>query len=182
MINAIPAPVELAREQTYTTVDGRVLALNGLTEEQYAFFARCLEAYRTGEQWETFVRMARTENPVIRAAGGRITQAVWDHPLFQVVHDLEDRLGIQQGEMSPGPDDDLDRDPLADEWIPAVRAAEEKGVSLPGLHGAIKRGDVIAKRADRQNHLLVSVNSLARWSPDPVRQAARLGAAASPAS
>ncbi|MGH2356328.1 MAG: hypothetical protein ACRDJN_32385 [Chloroflexota bacterium] len=161
--------------QTYTTLEGRVLDLTGLTDEEQTFFARCYAMYRNGAAWETFSKRARgVQNPLVRAAGGRITEAVWDHPLFQALHDLEDRLGIHQGELAADPGDDLVRDPIADEWIPAVAAARQKGVTLPGLHGAIKRGDVVARPAESgRPHLLVSANSLARWTPDPVRQAAR---------
>jgi hypothetical protein len=163
--------------QTYTTLDGRVLDLGDLPQDERAFFERCYGAYRAREDWEAFTRIARTENPVIRAAGGRITQAVWDHPLFQAVHDLEDRLGIEQGEFLPSPGDDLASDPLVDRWVPAPAAAAQKGVSLPGLHGAIKRGRLIAWRdhggTDGTDRVLVSANSLARWTPDRMRQAAR---------
>jgi hypothetical protein len=95
------------------------------------------------------------------------------------VHDLEDRLGIQQGEFLPGADDDLARDPLEDHWIPAPTAAAQKGVSLPGLHGAIKRGRVVARHEyGGTDRVLVSANSLAQWTPDRVRQAARSRTAA----
>jgi hypothetical protein len=180
MINDMPSRDAVDTSQvihTFTTLDGQVLDLSQLAAAEHAFFAQRLAAYSAGEEWETFARMARTLNPVILAAGGRITQSVWDHPLFQAVHDLEDRLGILQGEILPSPGDDVDRDPLKDTWIPAVTAAAQKGVSLPGLHGAIKRGEVLARReATGNNHVLVSANSLARWAPDRVRQGARAGA------
>lgn len=160
--------------QTYTTLDGRVLDLTDLTEEERDFFGRCLADYRAGVAWERFARLVEgPENPLIRAAG-RVTQAVWNHPLYQAVRDLEDRLGIQQGHLAPGPDDDPFLDPLEDEWIPAAQAAASKGVTMPGLHKAINRGDVIARPAKPGGSwLLVSVRSLRRWQPNPVRQAAR---------
>ncbi|MBI3971162.1 MAG: hypothetical protein HY332_07710 [Chloroflexi bacterium] len=160
---------------TFVTLEGRVLDLTRLSDEERTFFGRCYLAYRNGTPWESFVKLSRgPQNPVIQAAGGRITQAVWEHPLFQALHDLEDRLGIQQGELAADPGDDLARDPVADTWIPAVEAARAKGVTLPGLHGAIKRGVVVAKPAESgRPRLLVSANSLARWTPNPVRQAAR---------
>lgn len=110
---------------TYTTLDGQVLDLAALPDEERNFLARCYAAYRAGASWEEFSVLARgTRNPVVRAAGGRITQEVWDHPLFQAVHDLEDRLGILQGEFAPDPGDDVSRDPFAVERTPAAVPAQ----------------------------------------------------------
>jgi hypothetical protein len=52
-------------------------------------------------------------NPLVRATEGWVTDAVWRHPLFRALRDLEDRLGIRQGELGPDPDDDIGREPLA---------------------------------------------------------------------
>jgi hypothetical protein len=114
---------DAAHATTYTTLDGRVLDLTGLPDEERIFLARCYAAYRAGVSWEEFIALARgAGNPLVRAAGGRITQGVWDHPLFQAVHDLEDRLGILQGEFTPDPGDDVSRGPFTDKRIPAVAA------------------------------------------------------------
>lgn len=119
------------------------------------------------------VLVAGSENPVVRAAGGRVTPAVWDHPLFQAVRDLEDRYGIAHGELAPTPGYDLERDPIADAWVPSVEAAQRKGVTLAGLHHAAKRGAVIARPAKPGGtRLVVSVNSLERWQPGAAHQAA----------
>lgn len=161
--------------QTYTTLDGRVLDLSSLSEVERAYFARCLTAYRAGVPWAELCRLIETpENPLLVATDGWITRAVWDHPLFRAVRDLSDRLGLQQGKIGPEPGDDPRRDPLADEWIPAAEAARRKGVTLPGLHKAIKRGRVLATLAPVGGvRWFVSANSLDQWRPNPVRQAAR---------
>ena len=107
--------------QTYTTLDGRVLDLTRLTNDERAFLDRCVSAYREPVSWEALAHLVEgPENPLLRATGGRITQAVWDHSLFQAVRDLEDRLGIQQSQLQADPGDDPSRDPLGDEWIPAT--------------------------------------------------------------
>jgi hypothetical protein len=161
--------------QTYTTLDGDVLDLSGLGEDEQSFFARCYVSYRNGQPWESFMKLVRgTANPTIRASGGVLTRTTWNHPLFRAVRDLEDRLGIAQGHIAAAPGDDVVGDPVADEWIPSVAAARLKGVSLPGLHGAVRRGDVVARRAEHgRPRMLVSANSLERWQPNVVRQAAR---------
>ncbi len=156
---------------TYLTLDGRVLDLSGLSDEERRFFGECLERRRAGLAWSEFSLFAQgSRNPLVVRAG-RVTPEVWAHPLFQAVRDLEDRLGIEQGFLRPGPDDDPSTDPLADEWVPSARAAEAKGVTLPGLHKAVKRGDLVG-RVER-GRLEVSRRSLERWTPDRVRQAAR---------
>jgi hypothetical protein len=164
-----------AEAASYLTLEGQVVDLGGLNQEERAFFVRCYAACRRASMdWSDFANLvAGNENPLVRAAGGRITRAVWDHPLFQAVRDLEDRYGIAQGRLASEPEYDLDRDPIEDSWIPSVEAAERKGVSLAGLHLAIKRGAVIAHAAKPGGtRLVVSVNSLERWKPSAAYQAA----------
>jgi hypothetical protein len=165
----------MLRMLTYRTLDSRVLDLGRLTAEETAFLDRCIAAYRDGVTWEALSRLVEgTDNPLLRETGGRVTPAIWEHPLYQAVRDLEDRVGIRQGQLGLARGDDPARDPFADEWIPTTEAAARKGVTLPGLHKAIKRGDVIARStAPGRIRLIVSVNSLDSWSPNPVRQAAR---------
>jgi hypothetical protein len=160
---------------TYLTLDTDVLDLSQLSDAERAFFDRCCAAYRAGTAYETFRALVDgPDNPLMRPNRGRITAAVWQHPLYRAVRDLEDRLGIAQGEVGPAPGDDLERDPLADEWLPAVEAAAQKGVTLAGLHKAIERGDVVAAPLRPGGvRLKVSRNSLDHWTPNRVRQAAR---------
>jgi hypothetical protein len=124
--------------------------------------------------WAAFVDLvAGPQNPVVRAAGGRVTRAVWDHPLYRAVRDLEDRYGIAHGELAPTPGYNLDRDPIADTWVPSVEAARRKGVTLAGLHHAARRGAVIVRAARPGGaRLVVSVNNLERWYPGAAHQAA----------
>lgn len=158
----------------YVTMEGKVLDLTRLTTEERTHLEKCLQAYRAGAAWAAFMSLVRTpENPLLRATGGRITDAVWEHPLFQALRDMEDRLGIKQGHLQAPPGADPDREPLADEWVPAVEAAERKGVTLPGLHKAIARGDVIARPIKPGGtRLEVNVASLDAWQVNRVRQAA----------
>ena len=160
--------------QTYTTRYHRILDLCEMTEEQRVFFDRCYAAYLGGVPWLDLLRLIDgTENPLLRQTNGLITRDAWEHPLFQAIQDLADRTGVRQERLAAGDGDDVGRDPLEDTWIPIVDAAREKGVTVPGLHRAITRGDVIARpRKSNGSHLVVSSNSLARWQPDRARQAA----------
>lgn len=160
--------------ETYNTLTGRVLDLMNLDHEKEAYFRRCYEAYRVNMRWGEFGNLvAGEENPLVRAAGGWVTRVVYDHPLFQAVRDLEDRLGLRQGELAPEPGLDTEREPLVDQWVPVSEAATSKAVTISAVHQAIDRGDLIARPAKPGGAwLVVSVNSLARWTPNPVRQAA----------
>ena len=160
---------------TYVTLDSEVLDLRSLSEEERRHLEICVAAYRAGMDWAAFHDLTSGRgNPQIRNAGGPITRQVWDHPLYRATRDLEDRLGIRQGEVGPRPGDDIDRDPLADEWIPVAEAATRKGVTVPGMRQAIRRGSVLARPAQSgTSRVLVSGNSLAHWNPDATRQNAR---------
>lgn len=159
---------------TYTTITGDVLNLSDLREDERAHFDRCYAAYRDGVPFVVFQDLVTgPDNPLIRASHGRVTNVVWGHPLFQAIRDLEDRIGIHQGEMAAEPGIDISQDPLADSWVPSTEAARLKGVTVPGVHHAIKRGALIAGPSEqRGDRVLVSANSLARWTPSRVRQAA----------
>jgi hypothetical protein len=159
---------------TYTTLDRRVIDLTNLTDEERAYFDRSYEAYEAGITWDRFNDLvAGLSNPLVRAAGGRVTRAVWDHPLYQALRDLDDRLGIRHGEVAPSDGDDVDSDPLADEFVAVSEAAGRKEVTVKAVHKAIERGAIVAARAgDGTRRLDVSANSLARWTPDPARQRA----------
>jgi len=112
---------------TYTTIDGQVIDLSDLSPEDRAFFDRCYAAYQADMPWHDFSLLAQgEENPVVRAAG-RITRAVMAHPLYMAVRDLEDRVGLRQGELEPSPGEQWDTDPVDDEWLRVGAAAERKG-------------------------------------------------------
>jgi hypothetical protein len=161
--------------RTYTTLDGSVLDLTALAPAEWSYFDECVAAYRAGMDFAEFSNhlLNGEGSPLIRATGGWVTRTVWAHPLFQAVSDLADRLGIAQGQLGTESGIDPATDPLVDEWVPAVEAARRKGVALSGLHQAVQRGDLIAHLVrDGGKRLVVSANSLARWKPQAVRQAA----------
>ncbi|MCX6024040.1 MAG: hypothetical protein NTZ05_20375 [Chloroflexi bacterium] len=165
----------MTQTQTYTRTDGRVLDLSELTPEERAFLDRSFAAYQDGAGWDDFSRLVGgMENPLVRAAGGWVTRAMSDHPLWLALRDLEDRVGIRRGNLRADPGADLDSNPFADEWLPVSEAEERKGVSHNALHAAIKRGDVVARPAkEGGSWLVVSRRSLDHWLPNAARQAAR---------
>lgn len=161
--------------RTYTKLDGTVLDLSGISPEEEAYFDRCYRAYCDKADWMTVARLVTgSENPLLRPTGGVVTRTVWQKPLFRAVRDLENRAGIRSEDLDPSPGDAVDRDPLDDDWLPVPAAAEAKGVTVTGLHGAIRRGAVLAGPAKPGGaHLVVSRNSLAHWQPGRSRQPSR---------
>ena len=86
---------------------------------------------------------------------------------------------MRDGSLRKEPGFDPDEDPTADEWVSTTVAAEMRGVTLGGLLGAIRRGDVLARpRHDGGTWREVSLRSLHAWQPNVVRQAARKGVGA----
>jgi len=99
--------------QTYITLEGDVLDLTSLSEAEQAFLQRCYAEYRGGLAWTPFNRLIEgAQNPLMRSTGGWVTAAAWEHPLYRVLQDLADRVGIARGEFRPRADDDLNGDPF----------------------------------------------------------------------
>lgn len=158
--------------ETYTTLDGQVIDLSALTQVEEGFFVRVLTLYRQKAAYEMVDQLVHgTENPLLATTDGVITRAVYSHTLYRTVRDMMDRLGIQQGELGAAAGDSVDDDPTADEWLPVAQAAGLKGVTVPGLHGAIKAGEVIARPAkEGGSRLVVSRRSLDSYHPSAARQ------------
>lgn len=102
----------------YTTLDGRTLDLDLRSDSNRSFFEQCFRIYLLGSAAEDFTRLANLvagpDNVLLRTTNGRVTNTVWEHPLFQAVRDLEDRLGIRIGELAAVPGDAGAGAPLAD--------------------------------------------------------------------
>lgn len=114
--------------QTYTTLDGNVFDLSSLTNEEHAYFDHCYASYRDGIPFFLFQDLVTgLQNPLLRATQGRVTDAAWSHPLFQALRDLEDRIGIQQGELGPDPGDDRAPEPLTATRFLQVDASRQNG-------------------------------------------------------
>jgi hypothetical protein len=98
--------------ERYLTLEGRNLDLTTLTAPERAYLDRCMRAYEERMPWSTYSQFVEgTANPLLVGTGGRVTQAVLEHPLFQAVRDLEDRLGVGQGWLLPDATDDATSHP-----------------------------------------------------------------------
>ena len=152
---------------TYTTLDGDVFDLSGLKSKDRDVLDEAVAAFEADIEWVNFgIRFTGPKSPILKDTGGRVTRAVWATPLYQALHDLDDRLGIRQGTIATDGNEDVIADPFADEWMPSTVAASDKGVTLMGLHGAIERGNVIARPIhEGGSRIEVSRRSLDRWQP-----------------
>src|SRR5262245_44517892 len=93
--------------QTYLTLYGEVLDLSGLNDNERAFFDRCIQAwYNRVRRSEYSALLYSSENPALADTQGRVTREVWATPLWQACRDLEDRVGVAQGEIAPSPGTD----------------------------------------------------------------------------
>ncbi|NMP20800.1 hypothetical protein [Sulfobacillus harzensis] len=159
----------------YHTLSGAMLTWDEpMDAALQAFWETIVAAWRAKADYATVSRrVTSAENPLLAPTGGLITPPVWAHPVFQALMDLAYRLGIAQGALGTDGTEDL-QDPFTDTWLPVSEAAIVKGVTVPGLHKAIQRGDVAARpQTPGQHRLEVSQRSLAHWTPDRMRQAAR---------
>ncbi len=154
----------------YVTLDGEVLDLSRLTVSEAEFFDLCYGTWRennTGRYARLQSLIFGDDNPILKA-GRRVTRETFEHPLFQAVTDLEARAGVLEGKLLPDREDERPGDdPLAEEFVSIAEAARIKGITVPAVHAAIRRGDLVAL-ANRP--LKVSVTSLGHWEVDAGRQ------------
>lgn len=92
--------------RTYTTLLGKKLNLNELSAEQKELLRRALACFKNKEDWGKFCNKVVYSNDTVKILGGTlyngkywITEEVVNTPLYQILVDLEARLGIEQGKM-----------------------------------------------------------------------------------
>lgn len=169
--------------KVYTAIDGRQFDLDALSADERDYFESCLRQYRADALHKDFGMLVHTrQNPLVAAAGNRVTREVWVHPLFQILYDLDDRLGIAQKKLAAPGNADL-RDPLRDsgDLVTTAEAAALKGVSVQTVHNAYRRGELLGEEAAKGARTVLRINtaSLERWDPVEVRvKAGRASAAA----
>jgi hypothetical protein len=77
----------------YKTITGRRIAMSNLTEPEYAFLAKVAKKYSAKQNW---TRFAAWWNAEFNGAGLSTSSVV-----YRICQDLEARLGINQGKVSP---------------------------------------------------------------------------------
>jgi hypothetical protein len=77
----------------YRTITGRRIPMSNLTEKEYAFLEKVAKKYNARQGW---TRFAAWWNAEFNGAGLSTASAV-----YRICQDLEARLGINQGKVSP---------------------------------------------------------------------------------
>jgi len=92
---------------TYRMLDGNTVDLSRLTDRETAFFQLCYTAYERRFDWAGFSNIVFSRaNPLVNG-DGMITADTMTHPMFQPLRDLEDRIGIRDGDLLADDDDAL---------------------------------------------------------------------------
>ena len=156
---------------TYTRLNGRVIDLSVLAPEDGTFL---LDAYQRASCPDTDpftfgAWIISRENPLLARSMERPGLLV-EHPLMVALWDLEMRLNIALGRWGRGDLPKIDN-PFADTFITIAEAAKERGVSVPAIHRAAERGDIVVTH-DRP--AMVSVRSLSVWRVDDGKRLAGL--------
>lgn len=91
---------------TYTTLLGKIVVVKELTPEQKELLRTALNKFKNKEEWGAFCNNVAYNNDTVRILGGElykgtywITGKVLDEFLYQVLNDMEVRLGVEQGKM-----------------------------------------------------------------------------------
>jgi len=156
----------------HVTRKEEVIDLLSFTDEEFAFYNKCLAAYETNMPYGEYIKLVQNPgNPVMKGSYS-ITKEIYNSPLFRALWDLGRRLAMRQGIMAPDSDSRVDIEPAQeDEFVSPYEAAKRIGVTAPAIHAAIRRGEIAAHQ-EKNGRWKVSVRSLEQYKPDPVRQAA----------
>src|SRR5712692_1450848 len=94
---------------TYVDLDGDVIPLGDLDQEERRLVARLRRRAATHPDWNVFDNYWTAEVPAFYVARGLPRKAVTRTIPWQIAQDLSGRLGIAAGYIQPpGPFDDLD--------------------------------------------------------------------------
>jgi hypothetical protein len=121
-------------KRTYQTITGRKLELGGLRKQERAFLAAVQRAYDKQPEWSAF---AAWWSEKLHRAG-----LAPDSIAYRICQDLEARLGIAQGKVSPPDYRDYLADLIEERYGSRYRFCQETGVDP----GHLSR--VLASRAE----------------------------------
>lgn len=154
----------------HVTLNGDIIDLLALDDEQFGFYHQCLQAYKINTPVKDYLKLMQSpDNPMMK--GNRmITKDIFNSPLYQAVQDLEYRLRIKQGLMKPANPEYANIEPAQqDEYVSANEAAKRKGVSATAIIKALQRG-ALAGHQEESGRWKISLKSLEQYTPNPIRQ------------
>lgn len=154
-------------------LDGDIIDLLALPDDEYGFYSQCLTAYRNNMAYGEYLKMVQDPGNPMMKGNVAMTKGIYESPLCRAVWDLGYRLAIKQGEMAPE-GDFVDIDPAQPEtFVNASEAGERIGMTKAGVIAAVKSGRIAGhQKGSRWN---ISVRSLDQYKPHRARQEARLG-------
>lgn len=148
----------------HVMLDGTVIDLHTFSDEEYGFYIQCLNAYKANMLRAEFLKLMQDPNNPMMKGSKFITKEIAKSDLYKAVQDLEERLAIAQGKMSPNPGDLVDEEPAQkDEFITANVAAQEAGVSATAIIKAIKNKRLAGHQEKKRGYWNVSVRDLANY-------------------
>lgn len=148
----------------HVTLDGNVIDLHNLTDDEFAFYNQCLTAYKSNIPRAEFLKLMQDPGNPLMKGNHFITKKIAQTDLYQAVQDLEDRLAIAQGKRAPNPGDLVDEEPAQkDEFVTANTAAQKAGVSATAIIKAIREGRLAGHRETERGYWKVSMRSLANY-------------------
>lgn len=148
----------------HVTLDGTVIDLHSLNDEEYGFYNQCLMAYKAETPRAEFLKLMQDPGSPLMNGSRFITKEISQTDLYQAVQDLEERLAIAQGKMAPNPGDRVKEEPAQkDEFVTANVAAQKAGVSATAIIKAIKEKRLAGHQEKKRGYWKVSVRSLANY-------------------
>lgn len=153
-------------------IDGEIVDLLALSDEEYAFYQKCLLAFRQNIPYDEYLKIIQEQDSILLK--NTPIKKAYQKPLGKAVLDLGDRLAIQQGLKQP-PAEYVNNDPCQEEeYISASEAARIKGMKQPSIVAACQKGKIAAHKGSN-GRWHISVRSLQRYEVNKTRQANRLG-------
>jgi hypothetical protein len=155
-------------------LDGDIIDLLALSDDQYKFYQKCLLAFRQNTPYDEYLKVIQDENNVLLK--NMTLKEAFQTPLGKAVVDLGDRLAIQQG-LKPSPDTEfVNIDPCqAEEYVTSGGAAKMKGMTVPSINTACHKGKLAAHQNPKNGRWSISKRALERYEVHKSRQANRLG-------
>jgi hypothetical protein len=135
-----------AINHTYRTITGRSLDLRRLEQEERPFIAHVLESFKNGVEWSKFAAlwMREFERRSLDPEG----------MAYRLCQDLEARLGIAQGKVSPPDYRDYLADLIDEKYGSRYKFCKETGIDA----GHLSR--VFASRSDLSLEALTKLLSV----------------------
>lgn len=159
--------------QIHVQLNGEIVDLLGLTEDEFAFYEKCLSAYRESMKYAEYLKVIQDPTNPLMKGQTMMTKEIHYSPLGRVLWDLAYRLGIKQGEMVSSEGSLVDIEPAQPDLFKTVKeAAEILDISVISVYRAIKEHRLAGHQKD--GRWWVSNRSIKQYSPDRKKQKAGL--------